>query len=259
MMEIGVEQLCENIYVMNEANKDSAVDAYLILGSERAALVDTLQDATGLYEKVREFTSLPLDVLITHGHGDHVGRSIMEFADAGCRIYMDLKDVAELQFFNPDVKVDSFIDLKEGMIFDLGGYKLETIYCGGHTLGSVVFLDRERQLLFSGDSIGSGNFWMQLPGSMVMTDFYKNLTCLQRKLEGMDKLVIHPGHRWQMPGQLTAEYIEDVAAIAEGIIDGKLVGTEEELHFGNIHMPYRIIEQGMVCSFCYDPNKIGSV
>ena len=52
------------------------VDAYLLTGEKRAVLVDTLQNATGLYEKVRELTELPLDVLITHGHIDHAGKSL---------------------------------------------------------------------------------------------------------------------------------------------------------------------------------------
>lgn len=255
-MEISVTQLYENIYFLSEVNSDSPVDAYLIVGKHRAALIDTLQDATGLYAKIREITSLPIDVLITHGHGDHVGKSTIEFVDAGCKIYMDLKDIAELQFFNPNVRVDYFTDLKEGMTFDLGGYILETIFCGGHTAGSVVFLDREHQLLFSGDSIGSGNFWMQLPGSTSMMSFLDNLTSLQEKLQGMEQLVIHPGHRWQMPQQLTGQYLEDIYNITKGIIDGSLVGTEEILDFSNLHIPYRTIGQGMVVSFCYDPAKI---
>ena len=80
------------------------VDAYLLIGTKRAALIDALQYSKGLYEEVRKYTDLPLDILITHGHGDHAGCSLKEFADAGCKIYMCMEDYDSLLQMSPFVE-----------------------------------------------------------------------------------------------------------------------------------------------------------
>ena len=131
-MDFTVTKIAENLYEFTESADFAGnghpvpyVDSYLYIGSERAALIDTLQNAKGLYAAVREITSLPVDVLITHGHGDHVGASTAEFAEAGCKIYMNM---ADYKFLNPDsVKKEWFTDIRGGELFDLGGITLEAI------------------------------------------------------------------------------------------------------------------------------------
>ena len=48
------------------------VYAYLIVGSERALLIDTCYSITGIKKYVEQITTLPVDVVNTHGHFDHV-------------------------------------------------------------------------------------------------------------------------------------------------------------------------------------------
>ena len=185
-MSLQVHKLSDTLYQFNESADFAGngqlrpyVDAYLLIGTKHAALIDCLQNVTGLYDEIRKLTSLPIDVLITHGHGDHAGASTKEFAEAGCPIYMVSEDFAILSG-RLDVKQEWFTDLKDGDSFDLGGYRLETIACGGHSPGSVVFLEREHQMLFSGDTIGSGHFWMQLPNCIPLSQFCTNLRRTER-------------------------------------------------------------------------------
>ena len=49
------------------------VYAYLIVGSERALLIDTCYSITGIKKYVEQITTLPVDVVNTHGHFDHIG------------------------------------------------------------------------------------------------------------------------------------------------------------------------------------------
>ena len=51
----------------------TGVSAFLVKGEREAALLDTCVGFVGLKEKVEGLTSLPLTVILTHGHGDHAG------------------------------------------------------------------------------------------------------------------------------------------------------------------------------------------
>ncbi len=261
-MSLQMHKLSDTLYQFNEAadfagngQPQPYVDAYLLIGKERAALVDCLQNATGLYEEVRKLTGLPVDVLITHGHGDHAGASTKEFAEAGCRIYMAAEDF-EILSGRSEAKREWFTDLKDGDCFDLGGYKLETIACGGHSPGSVAFLEREHQMLFSGDTIGSGHFWMQLPTCIPLSQFCTNLVRLCEKLDGLHDLLVYPGHRNQSPVQLTGQYVQDTLFLTKGILDGSIVGEDREMQHWTGHMSYKEAAHGQMRSFCYDPKNL---
>lgn len=60
--------------------------------------------------------------------------------------------------------------IKDGDVFDLGGYTIEVIATPGHSLGCVCFLDKERRWLFAGDSCCKAHM-LQL-GSRREKDFY---------------------------------------------------------------------------------------
>ncbi|MCX4316815.1 MAG: MBL fold metallo-hydrolase, partial [Lachnospiraceae bacterium] len=166
------------------------------------------------------------------------------------------EDFEILVEMTPGAKQDWFTELKDGDCFDLGGYTLETIACGGHSPGSVAFLEREHQLLFSGDTIGSGNFWMQVPTALPMAQFRDNVVRLTKKVEGLNDLLVYPGHRNQSPVQLTAQYVQDTCFIAEGIMDGSIVGDDQEMNFMGTQMKYKTVAHGQMVSFCYDPDRL---
>lgn len=132
------------------------VDMYLIEGSHRALLVDAGDSNGDLMGYLRKLTDKPIDLLITHGHGDHVA-GMAQFE----KVYMSHKDIGILNTFTGfNVDKSMVVDLHDREIFDLGHCKIEVIMLPGHTYGSVVLLDRERQLLFTSDSLGSGTIWM---------------------------------------------------------------------------------------------------
>ena len=260
-MGIEVTKIADNLYEFNEGMDygDGVirpyVDSYLYIGKERAAVVDTLQNLTGLYELVRTITDLPIDVLITHGHLDHAGLATGEFADAGCKIYMDMRDIDILKGMVPSTKAEWFTDIKGGETFDLGGIVLEAISCPGHTPGSMVFVDREHQVLLSGDTLGSGALWMQIRGALPIGQYQKNVAAVYEQLKDLPDLLIYPGHRNQSPVQLTARYVKDVKDICDGIMDGSITGEYTELTAHGMEMKFYSVTYGQMQSFCYDPNN----
>ncbi|MDO4458770.1 MAG: MBL fold metallo-hydrolase [Clostridia bacterium] len=257
MSEATFTRLFDNVWQVHEESKAAIVDAYLIVGEERCALVDCLQSVTGLYEDIRRITDKPIDVLITHGHLDHLGTDAKNLKENGARIMMDKRDwivpKAMHGFEFPD---DFFTEINDGNIIDLGGTKLEVMEIPGHTPGSVIFVDRENQRAYTGDGIGSGEIWLQIPFTSTLEDYRVNLAKLLTKLEELPNLMIFPGHRYQSPVQLGLEYVKDLLTITDKVIAGEIVGEPEHLKLGELEMDYKIAKYGLMRGYSYNPDRI---
>ena len=251
-------QILDNIWQFTEGEAPYFnVDAYLVIGERSALLIDALQSETGLLDEIRKLTDKPLEVFITHGHRDHAGRAIREFHDAGVPIYMSHRDYDLLKGMDDyGLEPGWLIDLKPGRVFDLGGYRFEILPVEGHSAGSMAALDKERQLLFSGDSIGSGHFWMQLPFCRPLRVFRGALEKLAAACADCPELLIFPGHRSQSPIQLTGQYVKDTLYITNSLIDGSLKGENASMPWRNGELKFAKIGYGQMVSYCYDPANI---
>lgn len=138
---------------------------YLLLGSERALLIDTGDVAEpakaplaatvlGLLP-VKERGRLPLVVAHTHRHLDHRAGDPQFEHQSGVRVvpYV-LAGVRQFYGFN-----DWPIDVPQ---LQLGGRVLDVIATPGHDATHLVFYDRNTALLFSGDFL--------LPGRLLIDD-----------------------------------------------------------------------------------------
>lgn len=257
MNELTITQLQDNIWNFTEHAPGTAVDAYLVIGSQRAVMIDALQEVTGLYAKARELTDLPLDLILTHGHFDHAGASTQEFADAGCKIYMAMADYPVLTGYSGrSFPKDIFTDLADGQTFDLGGRVLETIMVPGHTPGSALLLDRAAGVACSGDSFGSGPIWLQLPDSLSLSKYQENLELAIAKLKELPELLLLTGHRNQSPEPLHMDYLCDLLAAVRGVRDGSLSGETKEMEMHGISFPFAIVSHGKMLGLFYSPEKI---
>ena len=246
--------LDDGIWVFNEPiNGIPQTDAYLVVGENRALIIDSLMDAPTLYEIVRGITDLPLDVLITHGHPDHAGTALQAFHEAGCSIFMA---DADLYMLRPGIEAAWFKPLSDGMAFDIGGRKLEAVALPGHTPGSILLFDRANQLLFTGDAIGSGVFWMQISSALPLRVFLTNLEGIWERFKDYSDLKIHPGHRNQAPVQLTRDFLHDVLIMTGHIVSGKWVGEDAEMDWGGAIMKFKTLNYNLMVNYCYNPENI---
>ena len=157
----------------------------LMIGTEKALLLDTGWGTGQLKKVVREITDKPLIVVNSHGHIDHVNGN-MQFDEP---IYIHPADVelckahssrqmrqmiasAAEKLTPPEEKfnqkaflsgvIGKLTPLEEGKVFDLGGKTLEVIALPGHTQGSIGLMYREEKILFVGDAI-NGAMVLYLP------------------------------------------------------------------------------------------------
>ncbi|MBR2046624.1 MAG: MBL fold metallo-hydrolase, partial [Agathobacter sp.] len=77
-----VERLDETTYVISECKHREETNCYLLCGKEKALLIDTGLGVSNIKEVIDKITSLPVSVVTTHVHWDHIGghRFFDEFA-----------------------------------------------------------------------------------------------------------------------------------------------------------------------------------
>lgn len=259
MGSLSATKINDGLIRLNEKDLDGLnVDAWLVLGSEKAVLIDALQDTELLYETVTSLTHLPLEVIVTHGHPDHAGKGLQAFFEHDVPVYMHETDkhlVTGYGMFT-EAQAENFLPLSAGMTFELGGRTLEILECAGHTPGSVCVLDWENCEVFTGDAIGSGDFWMQLNESLAMHEFVENLISFRTNLIGMHDFVIYPGHIDQETAVMSMQYIDDVLEICTRLCEKGAMGEEGEMDLGGTHLKYRSIGNGQLHCMLYNPEKL---
>jgi glyoxylase-like metal-dependent hydrolase (beta-lactamase superfamily II) len=160
---------------------------YLIIGTNRAVLIDAGWDETGdLPGLCQQLTAgMPVDLVIAHGHPDHVMQA-QNFIEAGSRVYLPPKDCEMASRFLPSLQIDKTLALEEGIDFDLGGTILKTYAMPGHTPGSVVLVDESTGDVFSSDAFGSNRRYVCDSAFLQLTDI--SLESVLRSLDRFIKL-----------------------------------------------------------------------
>lgn len=191
---IQLKQMNEHVYLMDDAGQATG---YLVIGSRKALVIDTMIGWEDVSAVVRSLTELPVMVVNTHGHCDHIYGNIY-FEEA----YLNPADlpVAEehIQFeeFQSECEkhnlhMPEFRPIHGGDTIDLGNLHLDVIELPGHTPGGILLLLKEDRILFTGDSINH-HLWMQLEESLPLEIFAQNLDRLMYLQENAD-YILH-GH-----------------------------------------------------------------
>ncbi|MFH8134010.1 MBL fold metallo-hydrolase [Pantoea osteomyelitidis] len=134
--------------------------------SREAALVDPGGDAATIKQQLAQLDLTPAQILLTHGHLDHVGAAAELAAHYQVPVIGPQKlDAfwlealpAQSQMFGLEKCAPLTPDrwLEEGDSVQVGNVTLEVLHCPGHTPGHIVFFDRTGRLLVSGDVIFNG-------------------------------------------------------------------------------------------------------
>jgi len=174
-----VYQVGSGTFALLEPLHYEEVVSYLILGSERAVLLDTGMGIGNIQAEVKRLTDLPVVVVNSHSHYDHVGDNhrfaeVWAFDDEGevacieqgltraeCAHYLRPDSYLELP---PDFEPATY-EIRPSAVtrrlrhletIPLGGRTLTVHHTPGHSPGSLCLLDSRDGLLFTGDTFYPG-------------------------------------------------------------------------------------------------------
>ena len=233
------------------ANTAQGSTMYLLEGSKQALLIDTANPASftlgvdDLKTVVRQLLghdnagkarANPLDFVVanTHSHGDHIGENVL----------MSDRTIYYMDGDWPAQAPPNYVPIREGggatahgsgqavSQIDLGDRLLKAVAVPPHTKGSTAYLDAENHMVFTGDAFGSGFAYIQ---GGPLDQFSRSARHLAQLLAPLGHVDVMPAHfyqtaAWERRGPpingapLDQTFIDDQAKVADGVLDGTIVG-----------------------------------
>lgn len=241
------------------------VYSYLLIGTEKALLIDTAYGEGNLREFVEEITDKPVTVVNTHGHFDHTGGNpwwAEVYASKNAipvmkKAFSPQMQEAFSQKTYPNYKVNV---VENNFQFNLGNRTVDVIEIPAHSDSSIALLDKESRLLFSGDELEAGQVLMFGNDPHEFQHHLANMQKLKQISDNFDYIM--PAHNGS---PISKKYIDDFIELDKQIMAGTQTfmpnlagfGFPAELGSINIFDPAKkaVRSQFGNASFCYTLSK----
>lgn len=185
-MKYRITTMDTHTWRVEEYDGETSIYLYLLEGKTAALLIDTGIGMVDTAALVRTLTALPVYVLNTHGHFDHIGGNPlfeMAFLHEADREVFRLHCSKAFRALFPHYQYrrqrENLRLIREGVTFDLGGRPVRIFHTPGHSRGSVCALDVGRGWLFTGDTCCRGDVLLYLAGSASLAEYAASLRRLQ--------------------------------------------------------------------------------
>lgn len=233
-----IEKIDPDTYAVSEYRHWEQTHSYLVLGREKAALIDTGLGIGNIGAVVKGLTDLPVQVITTHVHWDHIGghKYFEHFGvheaekDWICGKFPLPLRVVKANLLKKPCRFPEDFDsgqykifqgrpnllLHDGDTLDLGGRILAVLHTPGHSPGHICLYEAATGFLFSGDLVYGG----KLDAFYPSTDPIAFMNSI-RKISGLPVSRILPGH---YSLELPVSMIREIGAAFTGLYEsGKLV------------------------------------
>lgn len=215
--------------ILNITNPPMRFQSYLVVGGEKALLIDTGFGLGSLKKIVDGLTALPVILVNTHGHPDHgggnaeFGRPLLHPADhelyaRACSFEARLEEATEWGIEDAAEKLlptpPAPLPMEDGYVFDLGGRRLTVIHTPGHSMGSVCILDEQTGYLFTGDNT-------QAMATALVEDCASNVSTYLASMEKLTALPVKALCTGHMPAVVSPDIIEKKILCAKRILAGE--------------------------------------
>lgn len=245
-----VYSLGDGVFALTEPRQFQEAISYLILGTREALLFDTGLGMVPIRPVVERLTKLPIVVLNSHTHFDHVGGNA-EFdrilaldtpytrANQAGFSHADLAgEVAPSSFCGDAGRLVDTAAFRtrtwrstrvvaDGEVLDLGSRTLSIIRVPGHTPDAVALLDRRQGLLFTGDTYYDAPLWLYVPET-DLDAYERSLT----RLTGLGGAVRHlrPAHNTvDADPKRLAQALDAVRRVRAGAVPGESQGDDRQM------------------------------
>lgn len=234
------------VFAIMEPLQVERVLSYLIMGDERALLIDAGTGAASMRAAVETITDLPILLINSHSHWDHVG-SNHEFAEIGIHraeaheLAHEYSRADIEEFFSDaallgplpggrtlvDITIGPSIPtllLDGGETFDLGGRVITALHTPGHAPGLLSFLDEANGVLLTTDTAYPGHLYV-----------YSDDTDIDVYIESMNQLAelaptlssVHGSHiSDSMPPELLPRMRDALIEVRDGRVPDSVDDTK---------------------------------
>lgn len=246
-----VGEILPGVLRVNDGDQDTS---YILRGETLTGVVDTGLGVGDLASVVRAANPAPPLVIDTHCHPDHwqgnyqFGDTSMSAAEwawvqswpaeeldpAGPSAldYLTLKRPLPTGFdrgaYNSDRIVPPMRTWQDGDVIDLGGFRLEVVAIPAHTPGGIALLERQRRLLFTGDTVLRGRIWLQLEESSAPEEVGRTYARLADLADAVDWVL--PAHGVAM---FPAEFLRELNHGMKRALRGEITPSWEHTFAGD--------------------------
>ena len=180
-----------------------STNCYILFSNESktAVIIDPGAEVSVIIAALARLERRPSLILITHGHGDHIG-GLTELKEKYPDVKVGIGQEEDGLLRDPERNLSCFLEkpitfpgadllLKDGETFSEAGLDFKVITTPGHTQGGVSYLVN-KEALFCGDtlfylSVGRTDF----PGG----DYFALMSSIKEKILVLPKTVkVYPGH-----------------------------------------------------------------
>lgn len=182
-----IKQIDSATYAICEHGHWEKMNSYLLIGSEKALLIDSGLGIGNIKQVVDELTSLPVIVVSTHVHWDHIGghdlfetHYVHEKEESWLvnGIPLPLEVVRGQVVKEPfTIQPPKTFDIQQYKVFkgmpakvlvdndtiDIGSRIIQVLHTPGHSPGHICLYDEGAHYLFSGDLIYEGLIFANYP------------------------------------------------------------------------------------------------
>lgn len=181
-----IDRIDPTTYIISEYRHWEETHCYLLIGHDRALLIDTGLGISNISDEEKKLTDKPVTAVATHIHWDHIG---------GHKYYPDFyAHKAELNWLSGEFPLsietirEMVLDrcdppegydigtyelfqgtptrvLGDGDTVDLGGRSVTVIHTPGHSPGHICFFEASRGYLFTGDLVYKDTLFAYYPST----------------------------------------------------------------------------------------------
>ncbi len=205
-----IEKIDDTTFAKSEYKHYEEAHSYLLLGEDKALLIDTGLGISNIKKVIDELTPLPIMVATTHVHWDHIGGH-QYFKDIAVHhlekdwllnfpipLEAVKKNLMRFPFEYPkSFNIDHYniykgiptLILDDNDVIDIGNRKIKVIHTPGHSPGHLCFYDLDNRYLFTGDLVYEGKLDAYYPSTDPVA--FKNSIAKIRNLK-VNRIL--PGH-----------------------------------------------------------------
>jgi glyoxylase-like metal-dependent hydrolase (beta-lactamase superfamily II) len=235
-----VYRLPGDVFALYEPGQFQEVISFLILGADKALLWDTGMGIGNIRACVDGLTDLPVVVLNSHSHMDHVsgnaafeellafdseataqklaaGRTVEQNARqlAGDSVWMPLPEGFDPSQYATIGKAPTGT-VREGDLIDLGGRALEVVHTPGHAADAIMLIDAENKLLFTGDTYYPAPLYA-FSADSNFAEYEASIRKIVEKIAPLDLEWIYASHNEVVQGtEVLGQVLEAMEAISSG-------------------------------------------